>query len=159
MCCKTLEPSGVCARNLAECLAIQLKDRDRFDPAMQALVEHLDLLARRDLPSLRKLCGVDEQDLFDMVAELRALDPKPGLAFGSAPVQPVIPDVFVRKGPDDTWAIELNSDTLPKVLSVKATTRKYRRRPRIRPRRPIWQIVCSPPVGWSARSTSGRRRY
>lgn len=113
---QTLEPSGVCARNLAECLAIQLKDRDRFDPAMQALVEHLDLLAKRDLPSLRKLCGVDEQDLFDMVAELRALDPKPGLAFGSAPVQPVIPDVFVRKGPDDTWIIELNSDTLPKVL-------------------------------------------
>ena len=113
---QALEPSGVCARNLAECLAIQLKDRDRFDPAMQALVEHLDLLARRDLPSLRKLCGVDEQDLFDMIAELRALDPKPGLAFGSAPVQPVIPDVFVRKGPDDTWAIELNSDTLPKVL-------------------------------------------
>ena len=113
---QTLEPSGVCARNLAECLAIQLKDRNRFDPAMQALVEHLDLLAKRDLASLRKLCGVDEQDLFDMVAELRALDPKPGLAFGSAPVQPVIPDVFVRKRPDDTWLIELNSDTLPKVL-------------------------------------------
>ncbi len=113
---QTLEPSGVCARNLAECLAIQLKDRDRFDPAMQALVEHLDLLAKRDLPSLRKLCGVDEQDLFDMVAELRALDPKPGLAFGSAPIQPVIPDVFVRKGPDATWIIELNTDTLPKVL-------------------------------------------
>jgi RNA polymerase sigma-54 factor len=113
---QTLEPSGVCARNLAECLAIQLKDRDRFDPAMQALVEHLDLLARRDLAALKKLCGVDEQDLFDMIAELRALDPKPGLAFGSAPVQPVIPDVFVRKGPDDAWVIELNSDTLPKVL-------------------------------------------
>jgi RNA polymerase sigma-54 factor len=113
---QTLEPSGVCARNLAECLAIQLKDRNRFDPAMQTLVEHLDLLAKRDLASLRKLCGVDEQDLFDMVAELRALDPKPGLAFGSAPVQPVIPDVFVRKGPDETWMIELNSDTLPKVL-------------------------------------------
>jgi RNA polymerase sigma-54 factor len=113
---QTLEPSGVCARNLAECLAIQLRDRNRFDPAMQALVEHLDLLAKRDLASLRKLCGVDDQDLFDMVAELRALDPKPGLAFGSAPVQPVIPDVFVRKGPDETWMIELNSDTLPKVL-------------------------------------------
>ncbi len=113
---QALEPSGVCARNLAECLAIQLKDRNRFDPAMQTLVEHLDLLAKRDLASLKKLCGVDEQDLFDMIAELRALDPKPGLAFGSAPVQPVIPDVFVRKGPDDAWIIELNSDTLPKVL-------------------------------------------
>jgi RNA polymerase sigma-54 factor len=113
---QTLEPSGVCARNLAECLTIQLKDRNRFDPAMQALIGHLDLLAKRDLASLKKLCGVDEQDLFDMIAELRALDPKPGLAFGSAPVQPVIPDVFVRKGPDGSWLIELNSDTLPKVL-------------------------------------------
>ncbi len=113
---QTLEPSGVCARNLAECLAIQLKDRNRFDPAMHALIEHLDLLAKRDLTSLRKLCGVDDQDLLDMIAELRALDPKPGLAFGSAPVQTVIPDVFVRKGPDNSWLIELNSDTLPKVL-------------------------------------------
>ncbi len=113
---QTLDPTGVCARGLAECLIIQLKERDRFDPAMQALVEHLDLLAKRDLGALRKLCGVDDEDLLDMIAELRALDPKPGLAFGSAPVQPVVPDVFVRKGQDGTWVVELNSDTLPKVL-------------------------------------------
>jgi RNA polymerase sigma-54 factor len=113
---QTLDPSGICARSLAECLAIQLKERNRFDPAMQLLVEHLDLLARRDLSTLKKLCGVDDEDLHEMIAELRALDPKPGLAFGSAPVQPVIPDVFVRKGPDGNWVVELNSDTLPKVL-------------------------------------------
>jgi RNA polymerase sigma-54 factor len=113
---QTLDPTGVCARNLAECLTIQLKERNRFDPAMQALVGHLDLLAKRDLSTLRRLCGVDDEDLHDMIVELRALDPKPGLAFGSAPVQPVIPDVFVRKGPDGNWIIELNSDTLPKVL-------------------------------------------
>jgi RNA polymerase sigma-54 factor len=112
---QTLDPTGVGARSLAECLALQLKERDRFDPAMQALIAHLDLLAKRDLTALKKLCGVDEEDLLDMVAELRALDPKPGLAFGTAPVQPVVPDVFVRKGPDG-WAVELNSDTLPKVL-------------------------------------------
>lgn len=113
---QALDPAGVCARNLAECLTIQLKERNRFDPAMQALVGRLDLLAKRDLSALRKLCGVDEEDLYDMIAELRALDPKPGLAFGSSPVQPVIPDVFVRKGPDGNWVIELNSETLPKVL-------------------------------------------
>jgi RNA polymerase sigma-54 factor len=117
---QTLEPTGVGARSLAECLAIQLKERDRYDPAMRALVEHLDLLAKRDLAALRKLCGVDDEDLIDMIAELRALDPKPGLAFGSAPVQPVIPDVFVRQGPDGAWLIELNSDTLPKVLVSQA---------------------------------------
>jgi RNA polymerase sigma-54 factor len=110
------DPSGIGARNLTECLAIQLRERNRFDPAMQALVAHLELLARRDFAGLRKLCGVDEEDLLDMVAEIRRLNPKPGLAFGSVLVQPVVPDVLVRRGPDDGWLVELNSETLPKVL-------------------------------------------
>jgi RNA polymerase sigma-54 factor len=110
------DPPGVCARNLTECLAIQLKERDRFDPAMRALVEHLDLLAKRDLAALRRVCGVDEEDLADMIAEIRSLNPKPGLAFGAAAVQPIVPDVLVRSGPDGSWRVELNTDTLPKVL-------------------------------------------
>ena len=113
---QTFDPPGVCARNLTECLAIQLKDCDRFDPAMQALVAHLDLLAKRDLASLRRLCGVSDEDLADMIAEIRNLNPKPGLAFGSTTVQPIVPDVMVRTGPDGSWRVELNSDTLPKVL-------------------------------------------
>jgi RNA polymerase sigma-54 factor len=113
---QTFEPAGVCARNLTECLAIQLKERDRYDPAMQALVARLDLLARRDLAALRRLCGVGDDDLVDMIAEIRRLDPKPGLAFGSTLLQPVVPDVFVQPSPDGGWAVELNSDTLPKVL-------------------------------------------
>jgi RNA polymerase sigma-54 factor len=110
------EPSGVCARNLTECLAIQLRERDRFDPAMQALVAHLDLLAKRDIAALRRLCGVSDEDLADMIEEIRTLNPKPGLAFGATLVQPIVPDVFVRPAPDDTWQVELNADTLPKVL-------------------------------------------
>ena len=113
---QTFEPSGVAARNLAECLAIQLKERDRFDPVMQMLVAHLDLLARRDLAALKKICGADDADLADMIAEIRALNPKPGLAFGSTMVQPMVPDVFVREAADGTYAVELNADTLPKVL-------------------------------------------
>ena len=113
---QTFSPTGVCARNLKECLAIQLKERDRYDPAMKAMIDNLELLARRELAALRKLCGVDEEDLVDMIAEVRELDPKPGLAFGSAPIQPVIPEVFVRQGSDGGWIVELNSDTLPKVL-------------------------------------------
>jgi len=113
---QTLDPPGVCARNLTECLAIQLKDRNRFDPAMRVLVEHLDLLAKRDLASLRRLCGVNDEDLADMIAEIRNLNPKPGLAFGSIMVQPIVPDVLVRSAPDGSWRVELNSDTLPKVL-------------------------------------------
>jgi RNA polymerase sigma-54 factor len=110
------DPPGVCARNLTECIAIQLRERDRFDPAMQMLVEHLDLLAKRDLAALRKVCNVSEDDLNDMIAEIRHLNPKPGLAFGSTLVQPIVPDVFVRQGPDGSYIVELNSDTLPKVL-------------------------------------------
>jgi RNA polymerase sigma-54 factor len=113
---QTFDPPGVCARNLTECLAIQLKECDRFDPAMQALVEHLHLLARRELSSLRKICGVSEDDLTDMIGEIRRLNPKPGLAFGTVIVQPVVPDVLVRGGPDGGFIIELNSDTLPRVL-------------------------------------------
>jgi RNA polymerase sigma-54 factor len=110
------DPPGVCARNLSECLAIQLRELNRYDPAMQALVENLDLLARRDIASLRKLCGVDDEDITDMIGEIRRLDPKPGLKFGSARTQTMVPDVYVRPGPDGGWHVELNSDTLPRVL-------------------------------------------
>ena len=125
------DPPGIAARDLAECLALQLKERNRFDPAMEALITRLDLLARRDFAVLKKICGVGDEDLADMIAEIRRLNPKPGLAFGSAVVQPIVPDVFVRPGPDGGWIVELNSDTLPKVLvnqsyyaEVSATTRR-----------------------------------
>jgi RNA polymerase sigma-54 factor len=113
---QSFDPPGVCARDLKECLAIQLRELDRFDPAMQALVEHLDLLAKRDLPALKRICAVDDEDLIDMIGEIRQLNPKPGFAFGSALVQPVVPDVFVRQGADGGYIIELNTDTLPRVL-------------------------------------------
>src|SRR6185503_3733197 len=70
------DPPGICARNLSECLTIQLKERDRFDPAMQALLAHLDLVARRDFSALRRICGVDDADLAAMIAEIRRLNPK-----------------------------------------------------------------------------------
>jgi RNA polymerase sigma-54 factor len=110
------DPPGVCARNLSECLAIQLRELNRYDPAMQALVENLDLLAKRDISSLRRLCGVDDEDITDMIGEIRRLDPKPGLKFGASRTQTVVPDVYVRPGSDGGWQVELNSDTLPRVL-------------------------------------------
>jgi RNA polymerase sigma-54 factor len=109
------EPTGVFARNLAECLAIQLRERNRYDPAMQALVENLSLLACRDIPQLLRVCRVDAADLAEMAAEIRALDPKPGLQFDGAIAQPVVPDVFVRPQAGG-WLVELNSDSLPRVL-------------------------------------------
>ncbi|HKQ11325.1 MAG TPA: RNA polymerase factor sigma-54 [Rhizomicrobium sp.] len=110
------DPVGVGARDLAECLALQLKAKDRLDPAMEALLTRLDLVARRDMNQLTALCGVDADDISDMISEIRQLNPKPGLAFGSEPVTPVVPDVFVRVGPDGGWLVELNSDTLPRLL-------------------------------------------
>src|ERR1051326_967890 len=104
------EPLGVGARDLAECLALQLKAKDRYDPAMAALLSRLDLVARRDMAQLTQLCGVDGEDVAEMIAEIRALNPRPGLSFGAEPVQPVVPDIFVRVGPDGGWLVELNSD-------------------------------------------------
>jgi RNA polymerase sigma-54 factor len=110
------DPSGIFARSLSECLALQLRDRNRLDPAMKALLDHLDLLARRDLQGLVRVCGVDTEDLAEMIAEIRSLDPKPALVFDRTPMQPVIPDVLMRAAPGGGWIVELNSDTLPRVL-------------------------------------------
>lgn len=113
---RKFEPVGVFARDLRECLALQLAERNRLDPAMAALIDNLPLVAKRDFQRLRSLCGVSLEDLNDMLSELRSLNPKPGLAFGSEPLMPVVPDVFVRPSPDGAWIVELNSETLPRVL-------------------------------------------
>lgn len=113
---QSFDPPGVLARDLAECLAIQQKTRDRFDPAMEKLLQNLDLLVKRDFNALRKACQVDTEDLTEMIQEIQALNPKPGLAFGTEIVQPVVPDVFVREKPGGGWMVELNTDTLPRVL-------------------------------------------
>jgi RNA polymerase sigma-54 factor len=117
---QNFEPTGVGARNLAECLTLQLKERDRYDPAMAALIGHLDLLAKRDFSTLRKKCGVDDEDIADMMAEIRRLDPKPGLKFSAPAAEPVIPDVIVRSAPDGGWRVDLNTDALPRVIANRA---------------------------------------
>src|SRR6185312_11642862 len=94
------DPTGMFARDLSECLAVQLAEKNRLDPAMAALLDNLELLARRDHKQLMQLCGVDAADLADMIAELRRLDPKPGAAWDATPPQPVVPDVLMRAAPD-----------------------------------------------------------
>jgi RNA polymerase sigma-54 factor len=110
------DPAGLFARDLKECLAAQLLDKNRLDPAMQALLDNLEMLARRDMRGLLAICGVDSEDLADMITELRALDPKPAASFDSVPAQTIIPDLLMRPAPDETWIIELNPDTMPRVL-------------------------------------------
>ncbi len=111
-----LDPPGVYARSLSECLAIQLRLKDRLDPAMSALLANLELLARRDFASLKKICGVDEEDLLDMLGEIRRSIPNPASSFESAPSESIIPDVIVKAASDGGWTVEINPDTLPRVL-------------------------------------------
>jgi len=118
---RAIEPAGLFARTLAECLGAQLAERNRLDPAMKAMLDNLDLVAAGELSQLRRRCGVDEEDLRDMLSELRTLDPRPGQAFEFEPIQPVAPDLVLlpAKDPDtgeEGWHIELNTEALPKVL-------------------------------------------
>ena len=116
---QTLDPTGVGARSLAECIALQAREADRYDPAMARLIDNLDLLARGAIPQLRRLCRVDEEDMADMIRELRHYDPKPGLRFGGEPAAPITPDIFIARTANG-WAIELNSATLPRLLVNRA---------------------------------------
>jgi RNA polymerase sigma-54 factor len=113
---QTLDPCGIFARSLGECLAIQLRQKNRFDPAMAVLVQHLDLLAKRDFSTLRRLCGVDDEDLIEMLAEIRQLNPKPGAEFDRQVADVISPDIVVRPAIGGDWAVELNPETLPRVL-------------------------------------------
>jgi len=113
---QNFDPPGVFARDLRECLAIQLRERDRLDPAMACMLENLDLLARHETARLMKLCQVDKEDLADMIAEIRSLDPKPGLVFDAAVAQAIIPDVLMRPQQGGGWLVELNAESLPRVL-------------------------------------------
>lgn len=151
------EPTGVFARDLAECLGLQLRERNRLDPAMQVLLENLPMLARHERTALMKLCGVDSEDLNDMIAEIRALDPKPGLAFGGGAVQLAVPDVFVRKGADGGWVIELNTATLPKVL-VNSVYCAQIKKQKINSQERAYISECLSNANWLVKSLEQRAR-
>ena len=112
---QSLDPTGVGARSLAECLALQAKEADRYDPCMARLIDNLELLARGEFARLKRMCGVDDEDFSEMLAELRGYDPKPGLRFGSGERAPVVPDILVTAG-DGGWDIALNEATLPRLV-------------------------------------------
>lgn len=154
---QAFDPPGLFARSLAECLAIQLKAKDRYDPAMAALVANLELLAKRDFAQLKRLCGVDEADILDMLAEIRALDPKPGTAFASGQAETIVPDVTVRAAQDGSWLIELNPAALPRVLvnqtyyaKVSGSARKTEDRQ--------FLAECLQTANWLTRSLDQRAR-
>ncbi|MDE1915865.1 MAG: RNA polymerase factor sigma-54 [Sphingomonadales bacterium] len=113
---QTLEPTGVGARSLSECIALQAREADRYDPAMARLIDHLDLVARGEFVRLKRMCGVDDEDLADMLRELRGYDPKPGLRYGGGGGEPVVPDILISARADGGWNVTLNQATLPRLI-------------------------------------------
>ncbi len=118
---QTLDPTGVGARTLSECIALQAQEADRYDPAMARLIDNLDLIAHGELARVKRMCGVDDEDFADMLAELRGYDPKPGLRFSQGGGEPVTPDVLLTPGVDANgnfcgWEIALNQATLPRLI-------------------------------------------
>ncbi len=152
-----LEPTGVFARSLGECLALQLAERDRLDPAMEALIAHLDLLARRDFPRLKRLCGVDDEDLREMIRELRSLDPQPGLQFGASTAEPVVPDVIVRPLSKGGYAVELNEASLPRLIVDRRYYAEVRTHARSREERRFLS-QCWSDANWLLRALDQRAR-
>ena len=150
------DPTGVGARSLAECLALQAREADRYDPAMARLIDNLELLARGGLPQLRRICGVDEEDLTDMIHELRAYDPKPGLRFGGERTQMVVPDVFVARTRSG-WAIELNSATLPRLLVNRSYYVELARGNKDKDSR-AWLSECLASANWLVKALDQRAR-
>ena len=150
------DPTGVGARNLAECLALQLRERDRLDPAMQALLDNLDLLARGDWKRLRAVCGVDAEDLADMVGELRRLDPRPCAAFGAVEPETVVPDILLRRTTWGGWHLELNAETLPRVLLDRDYAAEIGGRDCAETRRYLADCMAS--ANWLIRSLDQRAR-
>ena len=154
---QTFDPSGVGARSLSECLAIQAKEADRYDPAMVRLISNLDYLAKGNLAALKRICGVDDEDLGDMIRELRAYDPKPGCKFGQGDrVEGVVPDVFVgRRG--HGWAIELNSATLPRLLVNRSYYTELSGGAQDR-RSKAWLSECLASANWLLKALDQRAR-
>ena len=150
------DPAGVAARSLAECLALQAKEADRYDPAMARLIDNLDYVAKGNLAALRRICGVDEEDLADMIRELRAYDPKPGCRFDRGGGEAVVPDVFVgRRG--HGWAIELNAATLPRLLVNRDYYFELSAGPQDKSSR-AWLADCLASANWLTKALDQRAR-
>ena len=151
-----LDPAGVGARGLAECLALQAKAADRYDPAMARLIDNLDHLAKGRMSDLRRICGVDDEDLADMVAELRAYDPKPGSRFSSEQVDQITPDVFVRRTRGG-YSVELNSAALPRLLVNRRYYDELKRGPQDKGSK-AWLSECMATANWLVRALDQRAR-
>ncbi|MDE0880627.1 MAG: RNA polymerase sigma-54 factor, partial [Sphingomonas bacterium] len=153
---QTLDPTGVGARDLSECLALQAKEADRYDPCMARLIDNLDLLARGDLTRLKRMCGVDDEDMADMIRELRGYDPKPGCRYGGEPALAVTPDLFVVRTTSG-WGIEINATTLPRVLVNRRYYNELSHGPQDKSSK-AWLSDCLASANWLVKALDQRQR-
>jgi RNA polymerase sigma-54 factor len=153
---QTLDPPGVGARSLAECLALQAKAADRYDPAMARLIDNLDLLSKGRTGDLKRICGVDDEDLADMIRELRAFDPKPGCRFLKSGSEEVTPDVFVRHNRNG-YSVELNQATLPRLLVNRRYYQELKSGPQDKGSR-AWLSECLQSANWLVKALDQRAR-
>jgi len=151
-----LDPAGVGARSLAECLALQAKAADRYDPAMARLIDNLDLLSKGRMNDLKRICGVDDEDLADMVRELRAYDPKPGCQFSASGAEEVTPDVLIRRTRAG-FAVELNQATLPRLLVNRRYYQELKSGPQDKQSR-AWLSECLQSANWLVKALDQRAR-
>jgi RNA polymerase sigma-54 factor len=151
-----LDPAGVGARSLAECLALQAKAVDRYDPAMARLIENLELLSKGRTNDLKRICGVDDEDLTDMIRELRAYDPKPGCRFSASAAEDVTPDIFVRKTRTG-YSVELNQATLPRLLVNRRYYQELKSGPQDKASR-AWLSECLASASWLVKALDQRAR-
>ncbi len=151
------EPCGVFARDLRECLTLQLKELDRCDPAMAALIDNLHLLGMHDLAALKRIACVSDEDLCDMIVEVKRLNPKPGLKYGSVPTQAIVPDVLVRSLPDESFHVELNTDTLPRVLVNQTYYATVSKSPLAKEDK-SYLVECLQTASWLVKSLDQRAR-
>jgi RNA polymerase sigma-54 factor len=151
-----LDPPGIGARSLAECLALQARAADRYDPAMARLIDNLDLLSKGRTADLKRICGVDDEDLGDMIRELRAYDPKPGCQFSASATEDVTPDVFVRKTRGG-YAVELNQATLPRLLVNRRYYAELKSGPQDKASR-AWLSECLASANWLVKALDQRAR-
>jgi len=113
---QTLEPVGIGARDLVECLTLQLRDHGLLEPAMESLMANLEKVAKREFASLVRICGVEKEELAVMLKRIRELDPRPAAAYAPILAESVVADVFVKAASDGSWTIDLNPETLPRIL-------------------------------------------
>jgi RNA polymerase sigma-54 factor len=151
---RACEPTGVGARDLADCLALQLVERDRLDPAMARLIENLALVPTVPAAQLAALCGVDAEDLRDMLIEIRALDPKPGLRFGAQAADPVTPEILVLPDGAGGWRVRLNPETTPRLLIDRSYAAKVSACRETR----LFLSECAQSASWLRRSLDQRAR-